>query len=59
MGVGVSNVRVSDGETSVSAGSSVCVGGGPTSNGVERTGVDGGKSVGVSVEGVENVRVLR
>jgi hypothetical protein len=58
VGVGVSNVPVLDGNTSVTVGSSVCVdvGGELSSNGVEEEGVDIGKSVGVSVEEVECVR---
>ena len=54
--VGVSNVPVLDGGTSVTVGSSVCVGVGCelTSKEVEGEGVE--KSVGVSLEKVEKVR---
>lgn len=61
VGVGVSNVPVLDGNTSVADGSSVCVGVGSelTSKEVERKGVDVGESVGVSVEKVEKVEKCR
>ena len=59
MGVGVSKVPVLDENASVRVGSSdICVGvgSGVTSKEAEREGVDGGMSVGVSVEKVESVR---